>query len=104
MIAALALDVAAAILVDNNSSTIISKTEVVVQGVFSDLAVNKEKAELFQKLFNCCGAESSKDWTRAKLAIPSSCCKEENQSCINISSLIKLTLGLFKEVLIFKNF
>ena len=96
MIAALALDVAAAIAVDHNKSEIISQTKKVVKGIFSDLAANKEKAELFQNFFSCCGAESYKDWTRANLAIPSSCCKGENQSCINISSFIKL--GLHKDV------
>jgi hypothetical protein len=81
MIAALALDVAAALAVDNNKETILSQTAVIVKGIFSDLTVNKEKADLFQKFVGCCGIENSADWTRASLPIPPSCCKNEKESC-----------------------
>ncbi len=98
MIAALALDVAAAIVVDNNKGTIISETKNIANGMFSNLKMNQEKADVFQTLFNCCGFESANDWTKAKLEIPASCCKLETCKNIPVVPGSKTYVDSFKEV------
>jgi hypothetical protein len=102
MIAALALDVAAAIVVDNNKPTIISETENIAKDMFSKLTekASQEKANIFQSLFNCCGFKSAKDWENAKLEIPASCCK--NSTCtVTAVPGSKTSVDLFKEVNIY---
>lgn len=101
MIAALALDVAAAIIVDNHSTTIISESEAFVRSFFSDLAANKDRADLFQLGFGCCGVENYRDWTKAKLSIPASCCKSEGNNCNSAATILGFITppDLFKEVL-----
>lgn len=99
MIAALALDVAAAIVVDNDSETIISETKFIVENIFKKLKENKDKADKFQTVFSCCGFESVKDWIDANIMIPNSCCKNETESChAKFSVALKTILGPFKEV------
>ncbi|KAK4016739.1 tetraspanin-3 [Daphnia magna] len=88
MIAALALDVAAAIVVDSHTTAIITESEGVVKSFFSDLAANKERADLFQLSFKCCGVESYRDWTKAKLSIPVSCCKSEDNNCNSAAPIL----------------
>lgn len=102
MIAALALDVAAAIVVDNNKPTIISETENIAKDMFSKLTekASQEKADIFQSLFNCCGFKSAKDWENARLEIPASCCK--NSTCtVTAVPGSKTSVDLFKEVNIY---
>lgn len=100
MIGALALDVAAAILVDNNKPTIISETEKIAKEMFSKLTEKKAvQADIFQSVFNCCGSESANDWKKANLEIPASCCKNSTIPCKDASS--KTSNDLFKEVHIY---
>lgn len=103
MIGALALDVAAAILVDNNKPTIISETEKFAKDMFSKLTekAGQEQAGIFQSLFNCCGSESANDWKKANLEIPASCYKNSTiPSKIAVPGR-ETSVDLFKEVHIY---
>ncbi|XP_046438736.1 CD63 antigen-like [Daphnia pulex] len=99
MIGALALDVAAAILVNNiNKDTIKLEMEKIVKDMFSKLTEKaaQEQANIFQSVFNCCGSESANDWKKAaNLEIPASCCKNSTITCKDASS--KSSNDLFKE-------
>lgn len=82
MVVALAIDIAAAILIENNKDNIKTETEAIVKNLFNNVTTeNLNVINRVQTTFRCCGKNGPKDWSQAKMDIPSSCCVEPGDKC-----------------------
>lgn len=97
MVVALGIVIAGAILAGAHKEEIKDKLAKTVTDTFANLTKeNSEVANAIQELFQCCGAKDYKDWTKANLPIPVSCCVDSDNECN-----VKPQAFLFRKVKIF---
>lgn len=81
MVLALALDIAAAVMIDQENEKILEENEIFVNRLFSNVRENFLGIELYQKLFRCCGKSSFRELENFNVNITAMCCSDVQNGC-----------------------